>query len=339
MWGVAAKRTRKVRNMVESIKIKNFKSLADTELTDCRRYNLLLGRPNVGKSNILEALSLFSVPYLMYSKREVRDLVRYSSSMNELFFNGNTSEPVSITAGEHTIRISNTDGVKYIWDYANGDKKENLVINSGKVASKRNNSVLMPEFKKYDFKKLDNFSVSDIPFLLPAGGENIMQIIQNDASLTDEIREIVAENDLQLLFDTATREIKFQKQLNATTVFSIPFFSVSDTLQRLIFYKAAISSNKDSVIMLEEIEAHSYPPFISKVTASIIEDKNNQYFITTHSPYVVNDFLELPTDEVAVYLIDQKEGKTVIRRLTDEELNEVYNAGIDLFFNYEMYLE
>ena len=166
-----------------------------------------------------------------------------------------------------------------------------------------------------------------------------MQIIQNDASLTDEIREIVSEYDLQLLFDTATREIKFQKQLNPTTVFSIPFFSVSDTLQRLIFYKAAISSNKDSVIMLEEIEAHSYPPFISKVTASIIEDKNNQYLITTHSPYVVNDFLELPTDEVAIYLTDLKEGKTIIRRLTDEELNEVYNAGIDLFFNYEMYLE
>ncbi|MBM6866734.1 hypothetical protein H6A66_16465 [Bacteroides caecigallinarum] len=45
MWGVAAKRTRKVRNMVESIKINNFKSLADTELTDCRRYNLLLDLP------------------------------------------------------------------------------------------------------------------------------------------------------------------------------------------------------------------------------------------------------------------------------------------------------
>ena len=39
----------------------------------------------------------------------------------------------------------------------------------------------------------------------------IMQIIQNDTNLTNEIREVVAEYDLQLLFDTATREIKFQK--------------------------------------------------------------------------------------------------------------------------------
>lgn len=324
--------------MIENIKINNYKSLSETELTDCRRYNLLLGRPNVGKSNILEALSLFSLPYLAYSKREMRDLVRYRNSMNELFFNGNTSEPISIIAGNHSLRITNTDGIKYTWDYAVDDKKENIVINSGRITSRRNSVVPTPEFKKYDFKKLDKFSVSDLPFLLPSGGENIMQIIQNNGQLTEEIREIVAEYNLQLLFDTATREIKFQKQLNETTVFSIPFFSVSDTLQRLIFYKAAISSNRNSVIMLEEIEAHSYPPFISKVTGSITDDKSNQYFITTHSPYVVNDFLELPTDEVAVYLTDLQEGKTIVKRLTDDELNEVYNAGIDLFFNYEMYL-
>ena len=43
--------------MIENIRINTFKSLVEVELTDCRRYNLLLGRPNVGKSNILEALT------------------------------------------------------------------------------------------------------------------------------------------------------------------------------------------------------------------------------------------------------------------------------------------
>lgn len=34
---------------------------------------------------------------------------------------------------------------------------------------------------------------------------------------------------------------------------------------------------------------------------------------------MVNDFLELKTDEVAVYLTDLQEGKTIIKRLTDDE--------------------
>lgn len=117
-----------------------------------------------------------------------------------------------------------------------------------------------------------------------------MQIIRDNPSLTTEISNLVAEYGLQLLFDTSTQEIKFQKKLGENTVFSIPFFSVSATLQRLIFYKSVIEGNRNSVIMLEEIEAHSYPPYISKVTNCILDDESNQYFITTHSPYVVNDF-------------------------------------------------
>ena len=63
--------------IIENIRIENFKSLKDMTLKACRSYNLLLGRPNVGKSNILEALSLFSVPYLLMEKRELNELLRF----------------------------------------------------------------------------------------------------------------------------------------------------------------------------------------------------------------------------------------------------------------------
>ena len=47
----------------ENIKIENFKSLRHIELNDCKRINIFIGKPNVGKSNILEALSLFSLTH------------------------------------------------------------------------------------------------------------------------------------------------------------------------------------------------------------------------------------------------------------------------------------
>ena len=51
-------------DFIDHIHISNFKSIRESEISDCKRINLIIGRPNVGKSNILESLSLFSTPYL-----------------------------------------------------------------------------------------------------------------------------------------------------------------------------------------------------------------------------------------------------------------------------------
>jgi len=45
--------------MIEELEIVNFKSIKNLRLK-CKRVNLLIGEPNIGKSNILEALGLLS---------------------------------------------------------------------------------------------------------------------------------------------------------------------------------------------------------------------------------------------------------------------------------------
>lgn len=45
--------------MIDRLKIERFKSIRSLEI-NCRRINLVIGAPNVGKSNILEALGLVS---------------------------------------------------------------------------------------------------------------------------------------------------------------------------------------------------------------------------------------------------------------------------------------
>ena len=110
---------------------------------------------------------------------------------------------------------------------------------------------------------------------------------------------------------------------------------VSLLISIIVQKKAAIESNSESALVFEEPEAHSYPPFISKVTQDIIQSDRNQFFITTHSPYVVNDFLELPSDKLAIYLVDFRNGETFVKRASDTEVQEMYEYGIDLFFNTE----
>ena len=67
---------------------------------------------------------------------------------------------------------------------------------------------------------------------------------------------------------------------------------MADTLQRIIFYLAVVETNKDSSIILEEPETHSFPPYTKLLAERIADDASNQYFITTHSPYLLQSIIE-----------------------------------------------
>src|ERR1700712_4630450 len=83
-------------DFIDHIHISNFKSIRDSRISDCKRINLIIGRPNVGKSNILEALSLFSIPYLREnSSRKLSYLIRLENE-TELFYNGVTETEAKI---------------------------------------------------------------------------------------------------------------------------------------------------------------------------------------------------------------------------------------------------
>ena len=102
-----------------------------------------------------------------------------------------------------------------------------------------------------------------------------MNIVSMMPKLKEELRAIFNDYGLKYVFDTNSQEIKVMKEKKPGEIFLIPFHSIADTLQRMVFYKAAIESNSESALVFEEPEAHSYPPFISKVTQDIIQSDRN----------------------------------------------------------------
>jgi len=196
---------------------------------------------------------------------------------------------------------------------------------------------------KYIFNLKNEWRSIGDEFLLPPFGENIIDTLSDNDGISEVnawIKKEFAKNGLEYLLDVVSSSIKVQQRLNDNKIKQLPYSSVSDTLQRIIFYKTAVASNKNAVLLFEEPEAHAFPPYIKTITQDIIEAKTNQFFIVTHSPFIVNDFLEYADlrKEVAIYLFDFKNRQTIVKRLTDEELDEVYNFGIDLFFNIECFL-
>ncbi len=344
---------------ITNIEIKNFKSIRHQKIDGCKRINVFIGYPNVGKSNILEALSCFI--YAHDPKPNFKDLCRYNNS-REIFFDGRLQQaPLQINInGKLILRfrfISNSIlslGGKEFEDDEVGlaaislsdmdldnIKSFNYYIENGKaevIDFFKNDSFII---KKYSFNSLRNetFANDEISLSIPFG-ENLSDIIQNITQLRKQVADLFKTYNLKLLLDKGEASIRVAKTIDEETIFSVPFFQIADTLQRLIFYKAAIASNQKSVLLFEEPEAHMFPPYIKSLTSDIIFDKNdNQYFIATHSPFVLNELIEEAQNELSVYVVDYDKGETIIKRLTDEEVTEIAQYGIDLFFNLESYLE
>lgn len=53
----------------------------------------------------------------------------------------------------------------------------------------------------------------------------------------------------------------------------------------------------------------------------------------------MNEFLEDTSLDVAIHIVDYKEGKTIVKILSDREMEEIYEYGIDLFFNTEAFFD
>lgn len=99
-----------------------------------------------------------------------------------------------------------------------------------------------------------------------------------------------------------------------------------------------------SEIFLEEPEDNLFPPtqcrFINWLLDAI-EQHNDMLFIATHSPYVLNQLIKISPPEMNVlftYPSKDEERSYCVRQLSEEEIHEIYDNGVDMFFNFELYV-
>lgn len=366
-----------MKNPIKTLKITNFKSIKKLDLK-CERINVFVGKPNVGKSNILEALSLFCAPFSVLNLKDKNifsDFIRYNLFAN-LFYNNDTSnnKPIQVDTniGWAILKSSRYYFELFLGkdnksftnaDYSNktADEVRKKFFGSGNRNVRRDKSIIPNYYerfqtdgnlnnpnsskqlfhipiKKYSFEQFDHKKqtvLNSLPYLMPPDGSNLFEILQAYPNLRKEVASYFDEYGLKLLLDFENESLQIQKEVDGVA-YKTPFNLIADTLQRIIFHFAAIESNKDSVLLFEEPENHSFPPYIKELAEKIVEDKSNQYFITTHSPYLLNTIIE-NSDDVAVFVTTFTNYETKVKSLTKDELSELLNHGIDLFFNLKIF--
>lgn len=269
----------------EHIFIRNFKSIRQVSIENCARINLILGKPNTGKSNFLEALSLFSLPFLRESqKQKITGMIR-CENLPELFHFGNTKDPILSVMGfitcvvkfnsDETISVEANEGIKPLRYQI--DRKMKLRFDR--------NEFEYPVVKRYIFPEKAIPGRRQVNYPKPPDGRN---------------------------------------QIN-------PMGSKSETELRINFFKNIINSNKDSILVFEEPEAHCFPPFTTEISQEMIHNRENQYFLSTYSPFMIHDLLENAAEELAIFEVDRVDFETVVRKLSQNELDNLFQKGVDLF--------
>jgi AAA15 family ATPase/GTPase len=364
-----------MQNAITTLRIQNFKSIKDVTMQP-RRVNIIIGEPNVGKSNILEALSLLGG--MFFDGQKFMDgQVRYETIRN-LFYDNDWSQEISVIGegvggtrlrkrgeqvevalGNKELRAeereSLIDQIRYELSKDELEARQvdkHLIVNFedrnhlreliNKEGTTQNLDMSSPQpvisVKKYTFQKQTPHGKSyNDSFLRPPFGDNLLEVIGTAPSaFKKEIGAFFTPFGLNLAL--RPEELEVQKNVEGV-ITAIPYALVADTLQRLIFYLAAIESNTDSVLLFEEPEAHSFPEYVLHLAQNIVESRTNQFFIVTHSPYLITEILEemLLDDELALELTMfaayYEDYQTKVEQLTDEQVRAVRLDGLDVFFN------
>ena len=176
-------------------------------------------------------------------------------------------------------------------------------------------------------------------FLKPPHGSNLMTILMTNKSLKKLAADLFKEFGLRIVLKPQEGKIEVQKEVEEIII-SYPYPLVSDTLQRVLFHLAAIETNRDSVLIFEEPEAHAFPFYTKYLAERIALDKNNQYFISTHNPYLLLSIMEkTPINDLSIFITQLKDYKTRVKSLTKSEMQEILNLDASVFFNLERFLE
>ena len=320
----------------------------------------LAGKNGSGKSNILEAISLLGGTFSTDTRKYLSEFIRYDR-FEDLFYDKETSNSIYVGSNIGVSQIENEPGKSYFRYYLAADK---LTLESLRKSTKSSISSIdlhghqtfIPSFakdisaegntvgsvgveqwhtpiKKYDFKKYMDIKNRFHHFLLPADGSNLYAVVNNNKKFHSEISSFFKEYKLNFVLKRETTEFSLQKNVKGV-VYEYKYNLIADTLQRIIFYLMAIGSNKESVLIFEEPETHSFPRYTKLLAEKIIASKENQFFVSTHSPFILNTIIEnAPLEDVAVFVASYENFQTKVKPLSKRELEDMLNYGNDIFFS------
>lgn len=281
---------------IRSIEIKRFRGIEDLKIEEFSRINIFLGKNNVGKTSILEAIFLLTgmsnltLPALVNSIREEGAIAR--ENLSWLFYNRDINFPIVISNppyrtlqivpilelddGRGAIPTNSVSGLKIDGlksEFSdNGKKRE--------VSFYKRNDELTLEKSDYEEKIVADYLPSN---RLKANlTPNIETIIRKNRK--DRLIEIIKQFDRKAINVEIINDNIYVQLENIDDLMPISF--IGDGLQRFIGICAAVLNPNNNIVLIDEIDNGLHYTVIKQLWRSLIKlsiENDTQLFITTHN--------------------------------------------------------
>jgi len=324
--------------MKRKIEIENFKSIKNLSI-ELGKINILIGAPNSGKSNILEALFFFGLPHIAYEiKKEIENPEENYSTKN--FLLEIMSKCIRYSAENsfldlfHQWSVENTIKIRTEEISIEGRLKErNIIINGfsldkiselSKIGEKAF-PVIFYSFR--EFKPRSSYS-QFVPFYLLPDSRNFNDILSNIPKIRVWLDKILREKyNLALVVTTSSKDVKI---IDIGT--NIWPELIAEGLKRFIYFYVAIASNdfyaqqydEKPIILLEEPELKMYPDLINELMEIILKSKN-YFVISTHNPFLLSFLInsrEIKKGELKIFGVRKEGNETKVYEISLEKAGE-----------------
>jgi hypothetical protein len=322
--------------MLTNVHIQNFKSVRDLNF-DTKRVNLFIGEPNTGKTNILEALALLSEG--VHGPAEFKEVFR-CRSVADLFTDQQVSNPINVDTSECRCFLRFDGQMFRLVANASrqGDPTQAYLLNQTGGAPQGWVN-LQYGIKYYRYKPGATTMTQGIGVLQPPFGANLTSVLYTNKGLRSRVSDLFRSRNFRLEIRPVENELRIAKAIG-DELYSFPYDSISETWKRIIFYMAVLETNQNSTILLDEPEANTFPFYTAYLAERIALDESNQFFITTHNPYILSSIVgKTPVKDLAVFVANMENFCTKLKPASVEGLSKILDYGPDAFLNLDKIVE
>jgi len=309
--------------MIESIELENFKNFLKFKLNKLKQINLIVGKNNAGKTNLLEALFIGSNPtnLSLFITTITNRLNLFFPHLLEYFFN-NPEKPITIKlnkfSGQYSLLREDGDivGIQSIFKNERIKQGKRFELKFQKIVSEYP-QIKTPSPPVIEEKLIShqNPSPEKVPILTmlisPHQLINVTHILSRllkkgiRHKILSVFQKIFNQKVENIFFESAVPLIIYIETENKVLplsfygertlrIFYIWLFALD------LYYRSSPSRSLTRVILIDEIENglhYSIKPMIWNLIFKIAKDFNIQFFITTHDEEFFCSLFELENIE------------------------------------------